>query len=203
MAGRWFDGAVRGSGHLERLLERSAAGDREAFAALYAATSAKLFGVVLRVLPERAEAEEVLQTAYLKIWRGAGRYEASRASPITWMAAIARNAAIDRARAERARGGAHLPVHGAAGEGLEEPGPSPEDAALRASDAGLLRRCLNELDERPAVALRFAFVAGLTYREIGAAMDVPENTVKSWVRRSLVRLRACMNRRSGGGGRAA
>lgn len=191
---------MRGQGDLERLLGRTAEGDRAAFAELYDATNAKLFGVVLRILPDRAEAEEALQTTYLKVWRGAAAYERSRGSPIAWMAAIARNAAIDRARAEAARGGRHLPVHDAVAASVEDERPSPEDAALHSSEAALLRRCLDELDERHAAAIRFAFVAGLSYREIAVALDVPENTVKSWVRRGIARLRECMDRRSGGGG---
>ena len=194
-------GAMGGQDELRRLMARVALGDRAAFAALYDATSAKLFGVVLRVLPSRAEAEEVLQTAYLKVWRHAGRYSAARASPIAWMAAIARNAAIDRARANASRGGAHEPAEEEGWAAIADAGPSPEDAALRASEAGALGRCLGELDERHAVAIRSAYVGGLTYREIGAAMGVPENTIKTWVRRSLARLRECMNRGADGGGR--
>ena len=188
--------------HLEHLLARTALQDRTAFAALYRATSAKLFGVILRIVPVRAEAEEVLQNAYLKVWRRAGRYTSSRASPIAWMAAIARNAAIDRARANSARGGVHEGLEGGPAERLEDTAPSPEDAALGAMDAGRLRRCLNQLDERHALAVRFAYVAGATYREIGVALDAPENTIKTWVRRSLVRLRSCMNGGSSNGGAA-
>src|SRR4051794_40703624 len=76
----------------------TAAGDRGAFEQLYQRTSAKLFGVCLRILRERAEAEEVLQDVYLTIWRKASQYDAERASPITWLAMIARNRAIDRIR---------------------------------------------------------------------------------------------------------
>lgn len=179
---------------LEELLARAARRDRAAFAALYRATSAKLFGVVLRILASSAEAEEVLQVAYLKVWNHAERYSPARASPIAWMAAIARNAAIDRLRANASRGGAHEPVEDEGARAVEDARPSPEDAAIRAGEARLLRACLDELDERHAVAIRAAFLGGLTYREIGAAMSVPENTIKTWVRRSLARLRGCMNR---------
>ena len=187
-----------GQEELERLLARAALHDRAAFAALYHATSAKLFGVILRIVPVRAEAEEVLQVAYLKVWRHAGRYSASRASPIAWMAAIARNAAIDRARANASRGGAHEPAQAEDVAEIEDAGPSPEDAAVLAGEAGRLRRCLDELDERHATAIRRAYLGGLTYREIGDALSVPENTIKTWVRRSLGRLRECMNRDAGG-----
>lgn len=184
---------------LERLLARTALRDRAAFAALYHATSAKLFGVVLRIVASRAEAEEVLQVAYLKVWSHAGRYSAGRASPIAWMAAIARNAAIDRARANASRGGVHEPAEDDGAGAVEDAGPSPEDAAIQAAEARRLRTCLDELDERHAVAIRAAFLGGLTYREIGGAMSVPENTIKTWVRRSLTRLRGCMNRDPGEG----
>lgn len=183
-----------GQEELERLLARAALHDRAAFAALYRATSAKLFGVVLRVVPVRSEAEEVLQIAYLRVWVHAGRYSASRASPIAWMAAIARNAAIDRARANASRGGAHGAAQAEEVAEIEDSSPSPEDTAVLAGEAGRLRRCLDELDERHATAIRRTYLEGLTYREIGATLSVPENTIKTWVRRSLGRLRDCMNR---------
>ena len=173
-------------------MARVALADRSAFAALYDATGAKLFGVTLRICRSRAEAEEVLQTAYERIWRNAASYAGSRASPIAWMAAIARNAAIDRRRAEAARGGMSEPLEAA--EVAVDPGPSPEDASELASDTRRLHACLRELDERHAIAVRRAYLGGLTYREIATSLDVPENTIKTWVRRSLTRLRACMNR---------
>ena len=181
---------------LVELLSRTSLRDRAAFAELYDRTSAKLFGVALRICASRAEAEEVVQVAYLKVWRSADRFAASRASPIAWMAAIARNAAIDRRRAEGARGGDHAPI-GSGEPGTVEPvddAPSPEDAAVLGSDARALHGCLGELDGRHAEAVRRAYLDGLAYREIAGALGVPENTIKTWVRRSLVRLRDCLNR---------
>ena len=182
---------------LVELLSRTSLRDRAAFAELYDRTSAKLFGVALRICASRAEAEEVVQIAYLKVWRSADRFAASRASPIAWMAAIARNAAIDRRRAEGARGGEHAPIGGADEPGtveIADDAPSPEDAAVLASDARGLHGCLAELDDRHAEVVRRAYLDGLAYREIAGALGVPENTIKTWVRRSLVRLRDCMNR---------
>ena len=181
---------------LVELLSRVSLRDRAAFASLYDRTSPKLYGVALRICATRAEAEEVVQIAYLKIWRSADGFVASRASPIAWMAAIARNAAIDRRRSEAARGGAHASI------GSDRPGaveivddaPSPEDAASIASDARALHRCLAELDARHAEAVRRAYLDGLAYREIAGSLGVAENTIKTWVRRSLGRLRDCLNR---------
>ena len=189
----------RAQDELVELLARTALRDRAAFATLYERTSGKLFGVALRICASRAEAEEVVQVAYLKVWRSADRFAASRASPIAWMAAIARNAAIDRRRAEGARGGEHRQIGSGegAGEGMVEPvddAPSPEDAAVLASEARALHGCLTELDGRHAEAVRRAYLDGLAYREIAGALGVPENTIKTWVRRSLMRLRDCMER---------
>ena len=189
---------VQGQDRLRRLLARSAEGDAAAFAELYRATSAKAFGVVLRVVPVRAEAEDVLQAAYLRVWSHAARYEGARASPVAWIAAIARNAAIDHARAEASRGRGRAVA--ADVDMMEADGPSPEAAAALSSDMRRLRACLDELDERHVVALRAAYLRGLTYREIGTGLDATENTVKSWIRRSLLRLRTCMNRGAAGGG---
>ena len=182
---------------LRDLLARTAMHDRTAFAELYDRTALKLTGVALRICASRAEAEEVVQVAYLRVWRSADRFSASRASPIAWMAAIARNAAIDSRRAGAARGGTHAPL-GEPGEAgaveIADDAPSPEDAAGLRSDVRALHGCLGELDERHAEAIRRAYLDGLAYREIAGTMGVPENTIKTWVRRSLVRLRECLNR---------
>lgn len=198
MHGAGVEGQGRGQDELRALLVAVAARDRAAFASLYERTSAKLMGVALRICPTRAEAEEVVQVAYVKVWRSAGSFEHGRASPIAWMAAIARNAAIDRRRAETARGGDHVPLEpsGAVPGGVEvaHDAPSPEDAAVLSSEARRLHACIGELDARHAAAIRHAHLDGLAYAEIGARLGAPENTIKTWVRRSLMRLRECMNR---------
>ena len=86
---------------LADLLARTALGDRAAFAALYEATSAKLFGVTLRILKDRSEAEEAIQEVYVKIWQRADRYVAGNTSPISWLVAVARNHSLDILRARR------------------------------------------------------------------------------------------------------
>ena len=191
---------------LRDLLARTVLRDRAAFAELYDRTALKLMGIALRICASRAEAEEVVQVAYLKVWRSADRFNASRATPIAWLAAIARNAAIDRRRAEASRGGEHRPLGGPGEPGaieVADDAPSPEDAVALGGDVEALHGCLDELDERHAEAIRRAYLDGLAYREIAGALGVPENTIKTWVRRSLARLRDCLNRqdRSGIGGR--
>ena len=183
-----------GQAHLRALLARVAERDRAAFAELYDLTSAKLMGVALRICLTRAEAEEVVQVAYVKVWKRASSFEDGRASPVAWMAAIARNGAIDRRRAEAARGGTHDVLEPSGALELADDAPSPEDAAELSSEVGVLHACLGELDPRHAAAVRHAHLDGLAYAEIGARLGAPENTIKTWVRRSLARLRDCMER---------
>jgi len=171
-------------------MPRIAAGDRAALRQLYAATSAKLFGVCLRILSDRDESEDVLQEVYLTIWRRADRFEAGRASVMTWISTIARNRAIDRLRA---RG----PM--AYAEPVDEieiaDGSTPADVLLEAADdAGALAACMDELDARTAQVIRTAFFEGLTYEALAARMATPLGTVKSWIRRGLLKLRGCLER---------
>lgn len=113
---------------IEDLIKRTGQGDRLAFDALYGATSAKLFGVSLRVLGNRGEAEDALQDIYVKIWRNAHKYQVNGFSPMTWLITIARNTAIDRLRARRA-GGAEL----AEIADVADAAPGPEAAAMASS----------------------------------------------------------------------
>ena len=122
---------------LAAALARVAGGDRAALRMIYEDTSAKLFGVCLRILKDRSEAEDVLQDVYVTVWRKAATFDPGRASPITWMVAIARNRAID---------------------------------------------------------IRAAFLDGATYEELAARLNVPLGTMKSWIRRGLLKLRACLER---------
>jgi len=173
---------------LVELLWRCGQEERAALSELYALTNAKLFGIVLRICGERSAAEDVLQDVYLTIWKRAGAYEAHRASPITWLATIARNRAIDWRRAHGKRVAA--PIDEAAPVADERPGA---EATLLADEAERkLHLCLDALEERARDAIRTAFFDGLTYAELAARRAVPLGTMKSWVRRGLLRLRECV-----------
>ena len=176
---------------LRRWLLGTAEGDRCAFEDLYQRTSAKLFGVCLRILHERNEAEEVLQDVYLTIWRKASQYDADRASPITWLAMIARNKAIDRLRAARVER-ASVPLDLAAelaGDDVAAP-----ELVEAASEGRRLHNCLEELTGEQGRAIRVAFFEGCTYEEIAHRSGTPIGTIKSWIRRGLLKLKECLQR---------
>lgn len=175
---------------LADLMPRIAAGDRAALRQLYDATSAKLFGVCLRILSDRDESEDVLQEVYLTIWRRADRFEPGRAGVMTWISTIARNRAIDRLRARGPMAYAE-PV-----EDLEiDDGSIPADALLMTAEAsGALTRCMSELDERTEKVIRTAFFEGVTYEALAQRMNAPLGTVKSWIRRGLLKLKGCLER---------
>jgi RNA polymerase sigma-70 factor (ECF subfamily) len=170
-------------------LARCALGDRAAFRALYDGTAAKLYGVTLRILGGRAEAEEALQEAYVKIWTNAGRYQPGRGAAAAWMVAIARNQAIDALRSRRAPS-ASLD---AAAE-IAEPGPGPEAAALAADDRRRLETCLGALPADRAAAVRAAYMEGHSYEDLARRHAVPLNTMRTWLRRALISLRECLGR---------
>lgn len=167
-----------------------AAGDRDAFEQLYRATSSKLFGVCLRVLPDRSEAEDVLQEVYTTIWRKAAQFDSSRASAITWLAMIARNRAIDRLRATPAAARNQAPIEIA--EMVADTAPSPMQEAERATDNERLAACMEQLDSRRRSLIRTAFFEGATYEELAARVGSPLGSVKSWIRRGLLQLRECL-----------
>ena len=173
------------------LLLACAKGDRPAFEVLYGRTSAKLFGVCLRILGQPSEAEEALQDAYLTIWRKADQFDASRASPITWLAMIARNKAIDRLRADRV-GRAGVPIDLVAE--LADDKPTLAARVEAQAEGRRLRSCIDELSGEQRSAIRIAFFEGCTYEEIAARSETPLGTIKSWIRRGLIKLKACLER---------
>lgn len=174
---------------IENWLGQIALGDRASFSALYSATSAKLFGVILRVLDNRAEAEEVLQEVYMRVWRHAGRYRVNGLSPMTWLITIARNAAVDRKRRRVA-----IPADMSAIDSESDSGPGPEQRAIAASENARLSDCMEELAEGHAEAVRRAYLDGETYAALASRFDVPLNTMRTWLRRSLLKLRECLSR---------
>jgi RNA polymerase sigma-70 factor (ECF subfamily) len=176
-------------GQLAGLLDAVARGDREAFSALYRRTSAKLYGICLRLVGSEAEAQDVLQDVYVTVWRKADRYEAAKASAITWLAVLARNQSIDRLR-RRTIAGDDLE----AAADIADEGPSAFELVGEAQDADRLNRCLEQLEERARAMIRAAFLDGATYRELAEREGVPLGTMKSWIRRGLLRLRGCLER---------
>ncbi|CAN7183240.1 sigma-70 family RNA polymerase sigma factor [Rhizobium sp. LjRoot30] len=172
-----------------RLISRVALGDREAFSALYAMTSPKLFGICLRILSDRADAEEALQEIYVKIWQRADRFAVESDTALAWLAAIARNHAIDVIRARR-------PVADNIEEAydLADPQPDPESHALIKGEGRRIDRCMEELEADRATAVKRAYVDGLSYQELADQYAVPLNTIRTWLRRSLLKLRECMDR---------
>ena len=172
---------------LAAALERIAAGDRAAFALLYHDTAAKLFGICLRILTSRPEAEDALQEAYLTVWRRAGTFDAARGGAPAWLAVLTRNVAIDRLRARRV---APAPLDTATD--VADPAPLASDILIRTGERHQLEHCLGELAPGDALFIRTAFFEGSTYAELAQRADQPLATIKSRIRRALLRLRACL-----------
>ena len=176
---------------IEALLAQVALKDRTAFSALYAATSAKLFGVALRILNDRAEAEEALQEVFIRVWHKAGLYRVNGLSPMTWLITVTRNLCIDRLRRRRA-------AAAEAGEGeaelVADPAPGPEAQVVAKGERARIEACLGELEADRADAVRGAYLEGLSYAELATRYAVPLNTMRTWLRRSLLKLRECLVR---------
>jgi RNA polymerase sigma factor (sigma-70 family) len=170
-------------------LGRIPAGDRAALQIVYRLTSAKLFGVCLRILGERGEAEDALQEVYVTVWRKAADFDANRASPMTWLIAIARNRSIDRLRVSR-RSRNMDPIDAAAE--IADVRLSADSAMEASQNLVRLHGCLGRLASHERAALRGAFFDGNTYEDLAARMKVPLGTMKSWIRRAMIKLKACM-----------
>jgi RNA polymerase sigma-70 factor (ECF subfamily) len=183
---------------LAEALARTALGDRAAFRRLYDGARAHLFGVILRIQPDRSRAEDVLQEVFVKVWRSASSFDAARAQPLTWLSAIARNGAIDSLR----RGQTQPQT-----VSLTRDDDEAENTAVEASDdvdpLALLQRagqaravahCVGELTARQQQCLALAFYQGLSHAEVAEHLGQPLGSVKSWVRRALMALKDCLGR---------
>jgi RNA polymerase sigma-70 factor (ECF subfamily) len=173
---------------LAALLAAVAQGDRAAFEQLYAATRAKLYGVVLRILRRHDLADEVIQETYLKIWGSAGSFDPSKASPITWMVAIARNRAIDLVRKRSEASLEEEP------EAMEVAADIPNPLAARelSEDMKQLMVCIDRLDADRKRMVLLAYYNGLSREQLAARYEKPVNTIKTWLRRSLIEIRECL-----------
>jgi len=170
------------------LLAAVAKGDEAAFERLYTATRAKLFGVVLRILRRQDLAEEVIQEVYVKIWNSAGQFNPGVASPITWMASIARNRAID---VVRKKGETSIEEEPSA---MEVAADTPDPLARREMTEELRRllECVGQLEPERQKLVLLAYYNGWSREQLAAKFEKPVNTVKTWLRRSMLDIRACL-----------
>jgi len=176
---------------LAGLLGQCALGNQRAFADLYALTSAKLFGVALRILRRQDWAEEVLQECYVNIWNHAGDYAAARSAPLTWMTSIVRNRSLDWLR--RPQSETTGEEYEIAVEAWQDQAPGPLERLAAAGEAAQLARCLEQLEAKQRQSIVLAFFHGLSHAELSGHMKEPLGTVKTWVRRGLERLKTCLS----------
>lgn len=174
---------------LNRLLANVAKGDEQAFAELYRETSARVFGVIVRMMHDRGEAEDILQEVYASAWRRADTFDPARGSAITWLITLGRNRTIDRLRQHREEllGDDDTPE-------IADEAPTPAAAAESSEERRRLEHCLDGLEPQQKSAIREAFFTGATYNELAQRLAVPLGTMKSWIRRSLLQLRTCLER---------
>src|ERR1700734_1026078 len=173
---------------LADLLRRIAARDAAAFSALYKATSAKLYGVVARILPRGDAGAEALQEAYVRIWEKAGDFDPARGSPLAWMATIARNRALDEVRRVRPGSLEDLP------ESFEPAADEVDPLAVRERSEALaaLVNCLQALDEEKRAVVLLAYYRGFSREALAKRFGRPVPTIKTWLHRSLAQLRDCL-----------
>ena len=177
-------------GELVWLVTAVARGDEAAFEQLYEATRAKLYGVLLRILRRPELAEEVMQETYLKVWSTADKFDPTLGSPITWMVAMARNRAIDIMRKKAEVSLEEGP------EALSVAAETPTPLARRemTEDLKLLLACLGKLDPEKQRIVLLAYYSGWSRDQLSRKLDIPVNTIKTWLRRSLLEIRECMGR---------
>jgi RNA polymerase sigma-70 factor (ECF subfamily) len=174
---------------IENMILRTSLGDRAAFSSLYNATSAKLFGVCLRILKNRVEAKDALQDVFVKVWQKSSGYAVNGYSPMTWLITVARNLAIDRLRARKAPSKNIDDTHD-----LVDNGPTPEMIVVQKSERDQIDGCLAELEKAHATAVSGAYFDGDSYQDLADSVGVPINTMRTWLRRSLLKLKDCLTR---------
>jgi len=180
---------------LQTWLQASALHDADAFRRLYDATSARLYGFALRILVKPELAEEALQEGFVAIWHHAGSYQSHLAAPMTWMTTIVRNKALDLLRGAGGSMETSLePFDSAVMDALRDPDATPIDALAISREAKALAYCMSVLEGAHRQVVGLAFFHDMSHSEVAQRMALPIGTVKTWIRRSLERLKTCLER---------
>ena len=169
-------------------LHLAASGKAAGLRLVYDLTSAKLFGICLRISGDSLAAEDILQDVYVKVWRQAATFDSGRASPISWLAMIAHNAAIDWRRAQNR----HVTLPDDDIGAIADDAPLADVMIERDQAHSRLLACLDRLEGPQSTAIRRAFLDGLTYQQLAEQSNTPLGTVKSWIRRGLQKLKECL-----------
>jgi RNA polymerase sigma-70 factor, ECF subfamily len=173
--------------HIAALLQQVAEGDRAAFRVLYHKTSDALFGVVMRMLRNRASAEDGLQEVYARIWQRAASFSQDKGTGMTWMITIARNYAIDQRRQRQ-----YVTAEDIELDQLVDPNWGPDDHMAAQGTVERIMFCLGQLEQRHAECIKGAYLDGMSYADLASRYVVPVNTMRTWLRRGLLKLRACV-----------
>ena len=177
------------------LLDRVGQRDEAALRLLYERVSPRLFGLALRVVRQRDWAEDVLQEAFITIWRVAGDYRSTLSPPLAWMGLIVRSRALDLLRRKTAdRTQLTQEFDEAMADTLESAARDPMDLADASEQAWALRQCLQQLEGPQREVVSLAYLRDLSHGELAAQLGLPLGTVKTWIRRGLEKLRICMTR---------
>jgi len=168
---------------LDKLLAKTALRDQQAFEKLYALSSPNLYGVALKMLKRKDLAEDTLQDAFVKIWYNAGHFHSKRGNALSWMISIVRYRAIDVLRSQKNVTDTDFVLDNLAGE---------LNVSNKKNEQGL-EDCIDELQEKQKKSILMAFYDGYTHQELSEKLKVPLGTMKSWIRRSLEKLKRCLD----------
>ena len=171
---------------LAQLLKLSGRGDESAFARLYDAMAARVFGLAVRVVRDPAQAEEVAQESFLEIWRSSGRFDPDRGSAVSWLLTIVHRRAVDRVRSAEASGRREA-AYGRREQGV--PHDETAETATASLEATRVRAALADLTSKQREAVELAFLGGYTHTEVATMLDLPIGTAKTRIRDGLIRLR--------------
>ena len=177
------------------LLDRVALSDEKALRELYEMTSSKLYGVAVRVVANREWAEDVLQEAFITIWRISGDYKATLSPPMAWLALVVRSRGLDFLRRRSSLRADHMQeLDDVISDTVAGDSPNPMDTAQASEQALALHQCLSQLDNKQREVVSLAYMRDMSHGELAEQLKLPLGTVKTWIRRGLEQLRGCMAR---------